>query len=149
MKNLMFTLLFATLGLLAFLPTSKKLSSPIDGAWEFFSTESGGKTTFHKKPRQIKVYCDGYYCMMGYDSTGTFRYAGAGTYELEGNKYKETYLYYSAPVYLGTSIWFDWAMSGDTLLFYGYKKVTKADGTDVTKDWGGDSKIEKKVRVKK
>ena len=149
MKNLMFTLLFATLGLFSFLPTSKNPSSPIDGAWELYSTEKGGKTTFHKKPKQIKVYNDGYLCIMGYDSTGKFSYAAAGTYEIDGNHYKETCTYHSSPQYVGSSIWFDWAKDGDTLFFYGFKKVLMADGTDKTKDWGGDPFIEKKVRVKK
>ena len=149
MKNLTITLLFAAFGLFAFLPTSKKPSSPIDGAWELYSTEKGGKTTFAKKPSQIKVYHDGYFCMMAYDSTGKFQYAGAGTYELDGNLYKETFTYDTWTKGIGGSLWFDWSMKGDTLIFEGYKKIILADGTDKTKDWGGDSFIEKKVRVKK
>ncbi len=149
MKSLLFTLLFAAFGLFAFLPTAKKPASPIDGAWELYSTEKGGKTTFAKKPSQIKVYHDGYFCMMSYDSTGKFSYAGAGTYELDGNLYKETFTYDTWKEGIGGSLWFDWEMKDDTLLFYGYKKILLADGTDKTKDWGGNSFIEKKVRVKK
>ena len=164
MKNLLFTLFVAAFsGLIflsadskpadnqsvAFIQSNKMPPSPLDGAWELYSTESKGKTTFHNKPSQIKVYNDGYFCIMGYDSTGKFSYAAAGTYELDGNHYKETCTYHSSAKYVGWSIWFDWSMKGDTLFFYGFKKVVMPDGTDVTKDWGGDGKIEKKVRVKK
>ena len=105
----MFTLLLSFFCLLAFLPNSKKPSSPIDGAWELYSTEKGGKTTFAKKPSQIKVYHDGYFCMMAYDSTGKFEYGGAGTYELDGNHYKETLTYGSGANGdgVGIRIWFD------------------------------------------
>lgn len=149
MKSLLFTLLFAAFGLFAFLPTAKKPASPIDGAWELYSTEKGGKTTFAKKPSQIKVYHDGYFCMMVFDSTGKFDYGGAGTYELDGNHYKETFTYGTWTEGIGGSVWFDWSIKGDTLIFAGFKKVIMPDGKDVTKSWGGDSFIEKKVRVKK
>lgn len=166
MKNLLFTSFVTALGLLTFLPKNNKAAdnqaftskqsaqnspSPIDGAWELFSTESGGKTTLHKKPAQIKVYHDGYFCMMSYNLMGKFEYGGAGTYELDGNHYKETITYGSGADGdgVGICIWFDWSMKNDTLLFYGFKKVIKADGMDITKDWGGDSFVEKKVRVKK
>ena len=149
MKNLTITLLFAALGLFAFLPNAKNRASRLNGAWEMYSKERGGKTTFYKKPAQMKVYNDGYFCIMGYDSTGKFSYAGAGTYELDGNHYNETFTYHSHPKYVGLRIWDDWAKDGDTLLFYGVKKVLMGDGTDKTASWGGDSFVEKKVRVKK
>lgn len=160
MKNVPFALLVAALCLLAFVPNkshqtknqpSGTFASHIDGAWELYSTESGGTTTLHKKPNQIKVYSDGHFCMMAYTAEGKFDYAGAGTYELDGNHYKETFSYHSNwPDGIGASLWFDWSQSanGDTLYFSGFKKVIMADGKDVTKDWGGDSFTEKKVRVK-
>lgn len=89
--------------------------------------------------------------MMAYNDEGKFDYAVAGTYELEANHYKETATYVSNwPEGVGASLWFDWSKSanGDTLYFSGFKKVIMADGKDVTKDWGGDSFTEKKVRVK-
>jgi hypothetical protein len=160
MKNVPFALLVAALCFLAFVPNKPHqaknqffgtIASPIDGAWELYSTESGGTTSTHKPPKQIKVYSDGHFCMMSYNDEGKFDYAMAGTYELDGNHYKETASYFSNwPEGVGTSIWFDWSKSanGDTLYFAGFKKVLMSDGKDVTKDWGGDSFIEKKVRVK-
>lgn len=159
MKNVI-ALVIATLCFWAFVPNKPHqnenqlfgtLASPIDGAWELYSTESGGTTTIHKKPKQIKVYSDGHFCMMAYNEEGKFDFAGAGTYELDGNHYKETFSYSSWPEGVGASLWFDWSKSanGDTLYFSGFKKVIMSDGKDVTKDWGGDSFTEKKVRAKK
>ena len=151
-------LLFTTVCVLAFVPSkpqrmdnepNKKKPSPIEGAWELYSTEKGGKTTYHKKPKQIKLYHDGYLCLMHYDSTGKFAFAAAGTYEVNGNHYKETCTYHTMTGLVGASIWFDYSINGDTATFSGFKKVIMPDGKDVTKDWGGDSFVEKKVRVKK
>ena len=163
MKNLMLALVVATLGLLSFLPANNALdqqsdvlkknevnaTSPIDGSWELYSTEIAGRTTIHKKPKQFKIFHDGFVSLMMYDSLGKFEGAGAGTFELKGNQYKETFTYGSWPEVVGTSIWQEWAMKGDTLLFYGFKKVTDASGKDITKDWGGDHFIEKRLRAKK
>ena len=160
MKTLPIALVISALCFLAFVPNeshqtksqpSETFASPIDGAWELYSTESGGKTTIHKKPNQIKVYADGHFCMMAYTAEGKFDYSAAGTYKLDRKHYKETCTYHSNwPEGIGSSLWFDWSKSanGDTLYFSGFKKVIMADGKDVTKDWGGDSFTEKKVRVK-
>ena len=158
MKNVTIALIVATSCLLAFTsnkpqrmdnPPHKTTVSPMEGAWELYSTEAKGKTTYHKKPKQIKVYQDNNFCMMHYDTTGKFYYACAGTYELDGNRYKETFIYHSMAAFTGASIWYDWSANGDTLTFAGFKKILSPDGKDVTQDWGGDYFIEKKVRVKK
>jgi hypothetical protein len=80
---------------------------------------------------------------------GNFHSAGAGPYEVNGNTYKETMSYYSNPKYVGASDWQEWEMKGDTLIFYGFKKVTLADGTDVTKEWEDHKFTEKRIRAKR
>ena len=151
------TFFFASIGVMLFLCSSytktpreraPEAASPLNGAWELYSTEAGGKTTFHKKPKQIKIYNDGFFSILTYDDSGKFEAAGAGTYEIDGNTYKETFTYSSWPEGIGARVWFEWAMKGDTLVFSGFKKVVMADGKDVTQDWGGDSFVEKKVRAK-
>lgn len=164
MKNLMVLFLIAIFGLLSFFPATnatfenqtaapsqrgKKTPSPIDGSWELVSTEVAGKTTYHNKPKQFKMFHDGFMSLMMYDDSGKFEAAGAGPFEIDGNKYKETFTYSSWPEGIGMSVWFEWAMKDDTLLFYGFKKAVMADGKDVTNEWGGDTFIEKRVRAKK
>jgi len=155
MKKVDFVLLVATICLSACVPNkpqrvdNQPKTSPIEGSWELYSTEKGGKTTYHKKPSQIKMYHDGYCSVIAFDSTGKLSYAAAGTYEWDGIHYKETCEYHSNPIRIGGTLWFDCTVKGDTMWLAGFKKVVMADGTDITKDWGGDSFIEKKVRVKK
>jgi hypothetical protein len=124
-------------------------SSPLNGAWELYSTESEGKTTFHKKPYQIKVHSDGYYCSMYYNDDGKFNFAAAGSYELNGDEMKETFTYHSYEPWTGVSMWWNWSVSpnGDTAYFSGPNKIMLADGRDITHIW--ETKLfEKKVRIK-
>ena len=127
----------------------KKPYSPIEGNWELVSNEVSGKKIIPKRPEQFKIFNEGYFCFIMYDSLGNFYKAGAGPYEVNGNMYKETVNYYSDTKFIGTSDWQQWEMKGDTLIFYGFKKVTMADGSDVTDALGRDNFIEKRVRVKK
>jgi hypothetical protein len=128
---------------------SKKIS-PIDGNWEKVSTVINGKlTTPQRKPAEFKMFNDGYFSLIHYNDDGSsLGFAGAGVFELNSNHYKETYKYAHDTTLIGASVWFDWYMEGDTLVFTGFKKVILPDGTDVTKDWGGDTWVEKRVRAK-
>jgi hypothetical protein len=124
-------------------------SSPLNGAWELYSTESEGKITYHKQPWQIKVHSDGHHCMMQHNKEGKFDFAAAGSYELNGKEMKETFTYHSYEPWIGVSMWWDWSISanGDTAYFSGPNKIIMADGRDITHEW--EAKIfEKKVRVK-
>lgn len=107
--------------------------SPIEGNWELVSSEltNAGRKK-HPPTKQFKVFNDGYFSIIMFDSTGTFYGAGGGTYELTGNTYKETFNHYSDKKYDGYSDWQEWKMNGDTLFFNGMLKSTMADGTDVT-----------------
>lgn len=125
--------------------------SPIEGNWVLVSNEVYGKQIKPKRsPQQLKIFNDGYFSFIMYDSSGNFYYAGAGPYEINGNLYKETFTYSSDTIYNDSKDWQRWEMKGDTLIFYGFEKAEMADGRDVTKEWGGKGKfIEKRVRVKK
>ena len=124
--------------------------SPIDGSWEKVSTVIDGKlTTPKRQPAEFKMWNDGYFSLIHYNDDGTLGFAGAGVFEVNGNHYKETYKYCHDTTFIGASVWFDWYMKGDTLVFTGFKKVILPNGKDVTKDWGGDTWVEKRVRAKR
>ena len=126
-----------------------KSYSPLEGNWELVSKEVVGHKINLSQHQQFKVFDKGFFCYVGYDSVGNFHSAGAGPYEVNGNTYKETMSYYSNPKYVGASDWQEWEMKGDTLIFYGFKKVTLSDGTDVTKEWEDHKFIEKRIRAKR
>lgn len=124
--------------------------SPIEGNWILVSNEINGRLITPKRfPQQLKMFHDGYFSFVMYDSVGKFYLAGAGPYELEGSAYKETFEYCSDTIFNGARDWQQWEIKDDTLFFYGFKKVEMADGKDVTDQVGRDQFIEKRVRLKR
>jgi hypothetical protein len=123
--------------------------SPIEGNWELVSNVVNGKLVNPKRTQQFKMFNDGFFSYIMYDSLGNFYGAGAGPYEVDGKTYKETFNYYSDTTYIGSADWQEWEIKGDTLLFYGFTKALMADGRDVTKDWGYLKFVEKRVKAKR
>lgn len=129
---------------------AKAAASPIEGNWILVSNEVNGKLVRPKRyPQQIKMFHDGYYSFVMYDSAGAFYFAGAGPYELDGNMYKETFTFSSDTSYNDSKDWQRWEMKGDTLYFYGFEKAEMGNGRDATAEWGKNKFIEKRVRLKK
>jgi hypothetical protein len=112
--------------------------SPIDGSWETVSAD--GKIT------QFKMWHEGFFSLIMQDSSGKWSVAGAGSYSVDGNTYKETFHYCSVPEYVGASDWQTYELKGDTLYFKGFNKVVYADGSDKTSQF--DKFEEKRVRAK-
>lgn len=131
------------------LTTINKPYSPIEGNWELVSNEIYGKKINVKRKQQFKMFQEGFFCFIMYDSLGNFHYSGAGPYEVNGNAYKETFTYASDTIDIGSKDWQKWEIKEDTLIFYGFEKAEMPDGTDVTKDWGDSKFVEKRVRVKR
>ncbi|MEZ0606889.1 hypothetical protein ACAW74_00160 [Fibrella sp. WM1] len=124
-------------------------TSPIDGAWEVVENRVDGKVVVPVRPQQIKVFHDGFFSFIHYNPDGTFHGAGAGTYTLDGNQYKETFRYYSDTTWVGYGDAQTWELRGDTLLFSGFKTVYDRAGKAMPADaWGGDKFVEKRVRAK-
>ncbi|HKO80330.1 MAG TPA: hypothetical protein VJU78_08050 [Chitinophagaceae bacterium] len=129
--------------------SSQSTASPIEGNWILVSNIENGKLVIPKRsPQQIKMFQDGYFSFVMYDAAGSFYLAGAGPYELDGNMYKETFQFCSDTIYNGASDWQQWELKGDTLYFYGFKKVELANGKDITDVIGRDKLVEKRVRLK-
>jgi hypothetical protein len=119
-------------------PASTSSASPIEGGWETVSAD--GKIT------QFKMWHEGFFSLIMQDSSGKWSVAGAGSYSIDGNTYKETFHYCSIPEYVGASDWQTYELKGDTLYFKGFDKVMYADGSDKTSQF--DKFEEKRVRPK-
>jgi hypothetical protein len=131
-------------------PAEKKIS-PLEGSWVTVSFEQNGKISHPKRvPQQFKMFHDGFFSLVMYDDDGKFYLAGAGPYEITGDTYKETFPFHSDTAYIGFKNWQKWELKGDTLIFYGFEKAEKPDGSDVTKEWNSNGKfIEKRIRATK
>ena len=127
----------------------KEATSPIEGNWILVSRiENGELITPKRSPQQLKMFQDVYFSFVMYDTVGSFYLAGAGPYELDGNTYKETFHYCSDTIYNNAKDWQQWELKGDTLYFYGFKKVELANGKDITDVVGRNRFVEKRVRLR-
>lgn len=119
----------------------------LEGAWELVSTTEQPIANI-KNPLQLKLFVDGYFCLVMKDSTGNWNLASGGTYETDGNVYKETHLYVTEPEWVGLTAWQQYEIKGDTLYKELFTKVVNSKGEDVTAQYPSNLE-EKRVRVKK
>lgn len=126
------------------------VKNELEGAWELVSTTDKSIANI-KKPLQLKLFVDGYFVLIMKDSTGKWNLSSGGTYETNGNVYKETHLYPKQPEFagfLGYTDWQEYEIKGDTLYKRLFTKVVNSKGEDITAQFPSDTE-EKRVRVKK
>lgn len=127
--------------------TTARSRSDIEGAWELVWSKTNGKADNLQKSLQLKLFCDGFFCLIMQDSTGKWNQAGGGTYETDGKTYKETFRYCIFPGWAGTTDWQEYELRGDTLYKKLFTKIVTSKGEDITAQY---PKIEeKRVRAKK
>ena len=145
------TIFFLAVVVVLFISGTNKPSdvktSPIDGEWELVWSKSNGEVKSPGKPMQFKMFHNGFFALIMEDSAGNWTIAGAGTFETQGNTYKETFTYVSMPELVGYTNWQEFELKGDTLYKKLFKKVVDASGKEV-KDWPSDLE-EKRVRAKR
>lgn len=127
-----------------------KSKSDIEGAWELVWSKTNGKVDNLQKPLQLKLFVDGYFCLIMKDSTGKWSLASGGTYETDGNVYKETHLYPKQPEWaewVGTTDWQEYELRGDTLYKKLFTKIVTSKGEDITAQYPRIE--EKRVRARK
>lgn len=115
-------------------------SASIEGNWELIWGNYNGRVQNPGKSFQFKTFYNNFFSLIAWDSTGKFSYAGYGKYEIQGNTYKETFLYHSHTPFIGASNWQQYELKEDTLYFKGFNKVI-VGGKDVT---GNFSRMEEK-----
>ncbi len=90
---------------------------------------------------------DGFFTIVGQDSTGAWVDTHAGTYDISGNLYKIKVLYSSHPERIGVNHWIEFRLDGDNLYLNFFKKLINPKGEDIT---GQMQRFEEKyVRAKK
>ena len=99
------------------------------------------------KSGQFKIFHDGFFSLVALDSSGKWSWAGAGTYSLDGNIYKENFGYSSVPEYIGVNDLQEYELKGDTLFTRGFTKVVFANGEDKTASFPKFE--EKRVRARR
>ena len=100
----------------------KAKASSIEGCWRLVQDIKLGKKV-PKLQLQFKSFNDGIYTIYMTNPDGTFHGAGAGTYKIDGNKFVETFNYYSDSTWVNYADEQEWKIVGDTLIVRGFKKV--------------------------
>ncbi|MPR35773.1 hypothetical protein [Salmonirosea aquatica] len=124
-------------------------TDPIEGSWELVENVVDGKKVEPIRRQQFKMFHDGFFSFFMYEPDGSFHGAGAGTYTLDGNTYKETFTYEADTTWVGWADEQSWELRGDTLLFAGFKKVYDSGGKEHPGEWGGDKFRQKHVRARR
>ncbi len=85
---------------------SIKMTSPDGNVEEFVADDKG---------RSIKVYNATHFAVVGHNSDGSFGWANAGTYTVEGNTFTEVIINGSNPDWIGYTNRTEFNLQGDVL----------------------------------
>lgn len=111
---------------------NESLTASLNGAWQVVSVNVNGKDSSTGKPIEYWVLSDGFFSNVGLDSNGHWTDTHGGTYEIDGNIYKEKLVYSSHPERIGVTHWIEMRRTGDTLHMKYFNKLIGPDGQDVT-----------------
>jgi hypothetical protein len=115
---------------------AQKAGSAFNGAWR--SVDNKGFAVMH----------DGYFNVLGQDSTGKWTDVHAGTYTVNGdNTITFKVLYSSYPDHINSLNTAEYTMKGDTVKMRHFKKLIDAQGRDITDQMPKDA-WETSVRLK-
>ncbi len=131
-------------------PTRNLTASPLAGTWETIHGEYGGqvRTSTPGQPFMMKQFDDHHFSLTAIDSTGKVSWSSFGTYELDGNLYKETHLYHSMPRLIGGYAEWEYELRNDTLFINGPTVVRDSAGNDLSNEFKLNSMREIRVRAK-
>jgi hypothetical protein len=108
----------------------KSSLSILNGSWKRIGVIVNGKAESNPLP-QIRLFHEGFFSIIGQDSTQSWKVAYGGTYEISDNIYKETMLYCTFPGLVGVTHWQELSIKGDTVSFKLFKKMIDATGKDI------------------
>ena len=116
----------------AFIWYSPEKPPSIEGGWEVVWGKYGDNVRDPGKPFQFKMFSDRHFSFIAEDGQGNWNWAAAGTYELEGDIYRETAIYNSIKEYVGLVLEWKYDVRGDTLIMEGPLKVMDTAGNILT-----------------
>jgi hypothetical protein len=109
-------------------------NSGLNGGWQRVYVLVNGKKEPSAQRPEFRVYHDGFFAIIGQDSAGAWVQTHGGTYELNGNLYKEHIKYSSFPARNGMVHWQEFKVNGDTVTFTLFNKILRPNGQNITAD---------------
>lgn len=116
--------------------------SVLNGAWVSVPSANSGDQSM-----EYSLYHDGYFTNIIRDSSGAWKDIYSGTYEIDGNLYKQKLLYCSISERIGVAHWMEFRIKADTLYLTFFKKLVDQTGRDITSEY--EPVVNSYVRVKK
>lgn len=123
-------------------PVKHSSLSVLNGAW--ISVPS---VNAEDRSMEHSLYFDGFVTNIIRDSSGTWKDLYSGTYEIDGNLYKQKLLYSTISDRMGVTHWQEFKIKGDTLYLTYFKKLIDASGRDITSEY--KPFLNKYVRIKR
>jgi hypothetical protein len=141
-------LIIAVLALALIVSSAFNWSSPekpqsLEGGWELVWGQYGDHVRDPGKSFQFKLFTDKHFAVIMQTEDGSWSLAGAGKYELNGDTFKETYLYNSIPDYVGGVLEWKYSFEDDKLIMSGPLKAVNGKG----QEWDMVGKV-REVRVR-
>ncbi len=104
--------------------------SILNGSWKRIGVIVNGKAESNPLP-QMRLFHEGFFSIIGQDSTQAWKVAYGGTYEISNNIYKEMMQYSTYPRLAGVTHWQELTIKGDTATFKLFNKMIDATGKDI------------------
>lgn len=105
--------------------------NPIEGAWLLVWGEYGGEERVDTEPFQIKLFADTHFSYLMKSPDGEWNSGAVGTYEIEGDIYRETHLYSSTAENIGVTADWDFEVRKDSLFMNGPTRIVNEAGEEI------------------
>lgn len=122
-------------------------SNLLDGGWYLVEGTYAGQKREESKPFQFKLFGDGQFAFLMKSEGGAWDYSSTGSYELEGDIYRETFEFSTSSAFMGVTAEWKFELKGDSLFMEGPTKIINTDGQEAPELAGGYNTMQE-VRVR-
>lgn len=121
-------------------------ASEIDGGWYLVKGTYGGQAREESSPFQFKLFREGQFAFLMKSEGGAWDYSSTGSYEIEGDVYREKFEFSTNPSFVGVTTEWKFKISGDSLYMEGPTKIINTEGKEAPELAGGYNTMQE-VRV--
>ena len=127
--------------------TPENAGTILDGGWYLVEGTYAGQKRAEAKPFQFKLFRDGQFAFLMQSEGGAWDYSSTGSYEIEGDIYRETFEFSTNAGFMGVTSEWKFELKGDSLFMEGPTKIINPDGQEAPELAGGYNTMQE-VRVR-
>lgn len=121
--------------------------SILDGGWYLVEGTYAGQKRAESTPFQFKLFGEGQFAFLMKSESGAWDYSSTGSYEIEGDVYREKFEFSTNPAFMGVTAEWKFELKGDSLFLEGPSKIIGIDGQEAPELAGGYNTMQE-VRVR-